>query len=175
MFFTVFNRKNCRRFQYAEHDFSSIIITISDPDKDNIIFLKTPENKIKAVLPLKFDDVDIYTAKPTDVIISDEDAKKIVAFVGKYKDSVDNIIVNCEGGVSRSAGCCAAIMLALTGDDSKIFNNPSKCPNMTVYRKVLNAFWDAGYFNREDESLSEITIKSKEEHNIDIWKIANEI
>ena len=175
MLFRVLNRKDAKNFQYLNHDYTSAIISITDSDKTNIVFEKTAENNIRSILLLKFDDVEAHSHAPNEVVISNEDAQKIVQFVNANKDKVDCFVVNCEGGVSRSAGCCAAIMLALTGDDSAIFNNPSKCPNMTVYRRVLNAFFEAGYFSDDTKSLSEEEIAEKEKDNIKIWREANNI
>lgn len=175
MLFKVLNRRDAKNFQYINHDYVSAIISITDSDKTNIAFKKTAENNIRSILLLQFDDVEAHSHAPNEVVISNEDTKKVVNFVNANKDKVDCFVVNCEGGVSRSAGCCAAIMLALTGDDSAIFNNPSKCPNMTVYRRVLNAFLDAGYFSESTENLSEEKICEKEKDNIKIWREANEI
>lgn len=175
MLFKVLNRRDAKNFQYINHDYVSAIISITDRDKTNIVFEKTAENNIRSILLLQFDDVEAHSHAPNEVVISNEDAKKIVNFVNANKNKVDCFVVNCEGGVSRSAGCCAAIMLALTGDDSAIFNNPSKCPNMTVYRKVLNAFLDAGYFSEDTKGLSEEEIVCKEKNNIEIWREANDI
>ena len=147
MLFKVFNRQDAKSFQYMKHDYVSAIISITDSNKTNIIFKKTAENNIRSILLLQFDDVEVNSHSKNEVVISNEDAQKIVSFVTANKDKVDCFVVNCEAGISRSAGCCAAIMLALTNDDSAIFNNPSKRPNMTVYRKVLNAFLDAGYLS----------------------------
>lgn len=145
MLFKVFNRRDAKNFQYIKHDYVSAIISITDSDKTNIMFEKTAENNIRSILLLQFDDVEAHSHNKNEIVISDEDAQAVVNFVSANKDKVDCFVVNCEAGVSRSAGCCAAIMLALTGNDSEIFNNPSKCPNMTVYRKILNAFLNAGY------------------------------
>ena len=175
MLFKVLNRRDAKNFQHMKHDYVSAIISITDSNKTNIVFEKTVENNIHSILLLQFDDVEAHSHAPNEVVISNEDAQNIVNFVNANKNKVDCFVVNCEGGVSRSAGCCAAIMLALIGDDSAIFNNPSKCPNMTVYRKVLNAFWDAGYFSEDTKVLSEEEIDCKEKHNIEIWREANEI
>ena len=170
MLFKVFNRQDAKTFQYMSHDYISAVISITDSDKNNIVFQKNSENNIRSVLLLQFDDVEAHSCGKNEVVISNEDAQNIVKFVNANKNKVDCFVVNCEGGVSRSAGCCAAIMLALIGDDSAIFNNPFKCPNMTVYRKVLNAFWDAGYFSEDTKGLSEEEINHKEKHNVEIWR-----
>ena len=44
--------------------------------------------------------------------------------------------------MSRSAGCCAAIMRMMYNEDSPVFNNGFFTPNMKVYRMILNAWLD---------------------------------
>lgn len=54
--------------------------------------------------------------------------------------------------VSRSAAVCAAIMRILCNDDMPVFTNSYFCPNMTVYREVLNAW--VNRLSDENESVS---------------------
>lgn len=165
----ILNRKEAKKFSYESHDFKSAIISITDTDKADVIFEKNEANGIRAVLRLKFDDVE--RDYKNEHCITKEDAENIVKFVNKNKNKVDKFIVHCEAGVSRSAGVGAAIMKALNGDDWDVFKNPLKCPNMKCYRTVLNAFVDAGYF--DEDPMEEI--KFKEETNIAKWKEFNEI
>ena len=165
----ILNRKEAKKFSYESHDFKTAIISITDTDKADVIFEKNEANGIRAVLRLKFDDVE--RDYKNEHCITKEDAENIVKFVNKNKNKVDKFIVHCEAGVSRSAGVGAAIMKALNGDDWDVFKNPLKCPNMKCYRTVLNAFADAGYF--DEDPMEEI--KFKEETNIAKWKEFNEI
>lgn len=165
----ILNRKEAKKFSYESHDFKTAIISITDTNKADVIFEKNEANGIKAVLRLKFDDVE--RDYKNEHCITKEDAESIVKFVNKNKNKVDKFIVHCEAGVSRSAGVGAAIMKALNGDDWDVFKNPLKCPNMKCYRTVLNAFIDAGYF--DEDPMEEI--KFKEETNIAKWKEFNEI
>ena len=165
----ILNRKEAKKFNCESHDFKTGIISITDTDKADVIFEKNEANGIKAVLRLKFDDVE--RDYKNEHCITKEDAENIVKFVNKNKNKVDKFIVHCEAGVSRSAGVGAAIMKALNGDDWDVFKNPLKCPNMKCYRTVLNAFADAGYF--DEDPMEEI--KFKEETNIAKWKEFNEI
>ena len=165
----ILNRKEAKKFSCESHDFKSAIISITDTDKADVIFEKNEINGIRAVLRLKFDDVE--RDYKNEHCITKEDAENIVKFVNKNKNKVDKFIVHCEAGVSRSAGVGAAIMKALNGDDWDVFKNPLKCPNMKCYRTVLNAFVDAGYF--DEDPMEEI--KFKEETNIAKWKEFNEI
>ncbi|MDY4790425.1 MAG: hypothetical protein SO179_07680 [Bacteroidales bacterium] len=165
----ILNRKEAKKFSYEPHDFKTAIISITDTDKADVVFEKNETNGIRAVLKLKFDDVE--RDYKNEHCITKEDAENIVKFVNKNKNKVDKFIVHCEAGVSRSAGVGAAIMKALNGDDWDVFKNPLKCPNMKCYRTVLNAFVDAGYF--DEDPMEEI--KFKEETNIAKWKEFNEI
>ena len=165
----ILNRKEAKKFSCESHDFKTAIISITDTDKADVIFEKNEVNGIRAVLRLKFDDVE--RDYKNEHCITKEDAESIVKFVNKNKNKVDKFIVHCEAGVSRSAGVGAAIMKALNGDDWDVFKNPLKCPNMKCYRMVLNAFADAGYF--DEDPMEEI--KFKEETNIAKWKEFNEI
>ena len=165
----ILNRKEAKKFSYESHDFKTAIISITDTDKADVTFEKNETNGIRAVLKLKFDDVE--RDYKNEHCITKEDAENIVKFVNKNKNKVDKFIVHCEAGVSRSAGVGAAIMKALNGDDWDVFKNPLKCPNMKCYRTVLNAFADAGYF--DEDPMEEI--KFKEETNIAKWKEFNEI
>ena len=165
----ILNRKEAKKFSYESHDFKTAIISITDTDKADVIFEKNEANGIKAVLRLKFDDVE--RDYKNEHCITKEDAENIVKFVNKNKNKVDKFIVHCEASVSRSAGVGAAIMKAINGDDWVVFNNPTMCPNMKCYRTVLNAFQDAGYF--DEDPMEEI--KFKEETNIVKWKEFNEV
>ena len=165
----ILSRKEAKKFSYEPHDFKTAIISITDTDKADVIFEKNKINGIRAILKLKFDDVE-RDSKDLHCIPK-EDAENIVKFVNKNKSKVDKFIVHCEAGVSRSAGVGAAIMKAINGDDWVVFNNPTMCPNMKCYRTVLNAFQDAGYF--DEDPMEDIQIK--EEINIAKWKEFNEI
>lgn len=170
MQFQVLNRKDAKAFSFKEHDYKTAIISITDVDKIGVIFSDNPNNGIRAILRLKFDDVERNFIKNQNCITK-EDGEAIVNFINKNKNKVDKIIVHCEAGVSRSAGVCAAIMKAINGDDWDIFNNPRFCPNMTCYRTVLDAFDKAGYFDEDPRE----EIQLKEETNIIKWKEFNEI
>ena len=135
MVFKVLSRSGAIAYSYKQNISKTEIISISDAYdsyphfNDNLNFSR--------ILYLKFDDVE----KGEPNCITTEDAKKITKFINTVNKSIEQIIVHCEAGVSRSAGVCAAIMKYLTGDDSEIFDNPKYCPNMTCYRAVLKEFY----------------------------------
>lgn len=71
-----------------------------------------------------------------------KDAVEILNFVGYYKDKVDLIAVNCEAGISRSAGISAALCVILNGPLSDMYYFANYCPNMLVYRKILDTYYE---------------------------------
>ena len=74
--------------------------------------------------------------------ITKEQAKQIATFVKKHYGNVEQIIVHCEAGISRSAGVAAAILKYFTNDDSQIFDSYKYRPNTLCYRNVLEALYD---------------------------------
>ena len=160
----VLSRADTIKFAKAPHDYKTIIISISNSYEYNKKLIKNSASNIQDILYLYFDDVDTrhkenyWWDSNNDSVFKDEfgnvytpiqkkDAKAIVDFVEKYKDSVDEIVVHCFAGVSRSAGVCAAIMKALTGKDNEIFGNDFFVPNMMCYSMVMEEFADRGYFD----------------------------
>lgn len=140
----IMNRERARRYAFAPHAETSVIISIRDNDEERVIFPAHAlmGNEIKAVCPVSFDDVDEVTVNPDGSMltgITKNDAAVIADFVDRYWNKVDIIIVHCSAGVSRSAGCAAAILKAYTGDDRQVFDNSKYRPNMRVYREVLGA------------------------------------
>lgn len=136
----VMNREKARKYSYEAHTHSSIIVSITDPESERNRFCNRYDNRIRRILHIQFDDID--TEKDGYYPISDDDAIKITEFVKRYADCVDRIIVHCEAGVSRSAGCAAALMKYYFGNDFAIFDNPYYKPNSLVYKKVLTRMFN---------------------------------
>ena len=141
----IMSRERAIKHCYNRHTRPTIIISISDP---NGIYHSAPvvheRTNIKAILRLCFSDADgpgcdVY-GKKVDIsgLMSDEDAEKVVRFVLRHSDS--DLIIHCDAGISRSAGVGAAIMKAINGDDSPVFDSGRYRPNMWCYRKTLEAF-----------------------------------
>ena len=134
------NRKDAIKYSYEPHSESSVIISISNSDEPSLPpFSKMQGNGIKKTLCLFFDDVELNDEKYRP--IDDDDAKKIVEFVKRWKNKVDTIIVHCSAGQSRSAGVMAAISKWMTGSDMWVFDHSYYKPNMSCYRTVLNEFY----------------------------------
>lgn len=102
------------------------IISISSYGKDIIQFSCKSLN-------LEFDDM----TEGEPHCMTAEDANKIVEFV---KSTSLPITVQCEGGVSRSAGVAAAIEEFYNKTVSDLWEDGVHTPNEWCYKLVLNAF-----------------------------------
>lgn len=126
--------------QEANANEPHIWISFHDPC-DNVINL--PPNKFrKANLQIPVHDLETGDDKPGSwfeghAIFNETHAKMVVDFVDCWKDQVSAIFVNCEAGISRSAGCAAAISIWLKGHDSKIAEGNGFHPNATVKGLIL--------------------------------------
>lgn len=146
----------------ARENLDEKIIIISITDKGERC-PKFAENKnILDILKLRFDDVEAWEYSSIDScksggvvehLMSDADAQSIIAFVNKYVNSVDRIVVHCNYGVSRSAAVCAAIMFLLNENDSKVFCNDNYEPNIYCYRTVLQAYFNHCPFEESEDNI----------------------
>jgi predicted protein tyrosine phosphatase len=93
-------------------------------------------------LYLHFEDFDTELPGWSIQPIQKEDAKKIATFVIANEHNGKNFIIQCDAGVSRSAGVAAALMEYFNGDASPIFDNLQYCPNMRCYRMVLEVLME---------------------------------
>ncbi len=109
----------------------SILISITTPDQIHPVF----NDQYISVFRLKFDDTDTDTSLK---IFNDKDAKNILDFV-YYHRNIDNIVINCDVGVSRSAGIGAALSYLLYGTDKPI-TDIKPLYNKKVYRVMINTF-----------------------------------
>ena len=90
-----------------------------------------------------FDDADVQI-HPSTQLITQVDSQNIVDFIiDSIKGGCDTVVVNCEAGMSRSAGCAAALSLIHNGSDKEIIKT-KPLYNRKVYREVLAAhYWDS--------------------------------
>jgi predicted protein tyrosine phosphatase len=63
------------------------------------------------------------------------DAKQVRRFIDKHVTEVENVVIHCEAGVSRSVGIAAALSRFMFGEDEVFFARG--VPNARVYQKVL--------------------------------------
>lgn len=137
----VLSRDDAVKFSHTTDYATYAIVSINDSKSHKPEFFDSPY--LEAVEYFFFDDLDceedrgefarMYT------VISDNDAASIAKFVNEWYNKVDILVIHCYAGISRSAGCAAAILEHFTGDASQIYNDKNKVPNKLVYEKVLNA------------------------------------
>jgi len=151
---TVLSRIRAKELSFKEIP-ECIIISINTNGVKNF-FAKN--NNIKDILFLTFDDVE--KDEGIEKCMTESQAMQVVAFINKW-DNIDNIIVHCDAGISRSSGVGAAILKAKNGDDSEIFDNGNFCPNMKCFRLVLEAFFI---------DIDEKEIEEKIDRNLKAWK-----
>jgi predicted protein tyrosine phosphatase len=66
---------------------------------------------------------------------TDEDARKILEFVQRHKDSAPNIVFQCQVGVGRSLAAYAAVMELYGGDATEALHRGTH--NRALYRRML--------------------------------------
>jgi len=135
-------------------------ITMTDPGKD---FVETPEHfgpSLVARLAFRFWDSEVVTDMPGGYwgplnpppalpleeaeLFQPQQAQKIVDFVRHYTCGagqvyIDTILVNCEGGHSRSPAVGAALAHIMGLKDLEMSLLRSKSPNGRVYTAIIDA------------------------------------
>lgn len=127
----ILSRKKAVRLSYQDMSIDRIIISISDLDKTHPRFNEN-NFSIKGILYLYFDDV--LNGEPG--AMTSNDAEKILNFIKHYYDACEQIVVQCEAGISRSAGVAAGICELLNIDNSYIFASEEYVPNKHCYQKI---------------------------------------
>ena len=137
--YKVMSRSACERYCRQKNDKPSVIISIkSSWDRIDPDVYSSPENGVKHILPLSFDDID--KEDDPDHCMQEGDGRAVADFINRYYDEADRIIVHCDGGISRSAGVAAAIMRVKERGDFPLFDSHRKHPNMTCYLMTLKGF-----------------------------------
>lgn len=112
----------------------SILISITDINSEHPRHSKY----FIDVLKLKFDDVD---SDKNGISMNNNHASSILSFIENYNNTINSIVVNCDAGLSRSAGVGAALSKILTGDDSHIFHFKPFL-NKHCYRTLLEEYYE---------------------------------
>lgn len=122
MYFNVLNRSLASKPEtYNVIDVPYLVISISSHEQPTNA-IPSNDNCVDKLF-LKFDDKSYETQETlahyegTVNPMKEEDAKKILDFVLKYKDDVNDIIVHCEAGISRSPAVAIALSEILNGKE----------------------------------------------------------
>ena len=133
----------------AEHwVFDEPYVHICVTSKDTKPVLTKDENRLD-VLYLIFDDatydetpkVSGYTKDEWQSkidLMTFEQAKEILSFFEKWKDKVKLLVVNCQAGLSRSAGIVAGICAVYGMNDDEAYR-PPRHPNVFVKTMIIKA------------------------------------
>lgn len=134
-------REKAIRLSYSDFDDAKIIISIRDPNKVKPEF-NINNSSIKDILYLSFYDISEETKSIFGGYesMSPIDAILIRDFVLKWQNEIDTIWVQCEMGMSRSAGIVAAIMEYFDMDSKEILESNQYYPNKLCYNLTKGAF-----------------------------------
>jgi predicted protein tyrosine phosphatase len=123
MIFKVLSRE---RVEYYCYNKNHIVISFRDP------------GTLPATMQENASRLDGLYLACTACSFDSDNAESILDFVDKYKNEVEMIIVNCELGISRSAGCASALSKLINGDNANIEEHPSLHPNKLIYKLILD-------------------------------------
>lgn len=118
-----------------------LVVSISTPHEPpaNIV----PGVSSLGVLKLQFYDMDRIIEGYNDILkdgmFNVKHARLILDFVRSHPDT-QQVIVHCDGGLSRSPGVAAALAHIVNGDDSELFQRHSGL-NRHVYRTILDVHY----------------------------------
>lgn len=135
------SREKAIRLSYSDFDDAKIIISIRDPNKVKPEF-NINNSSIKDILYLSFYDISEETKSIFGGYesMSPIDAILIRDFVLKWQGEIDAIWVQCEMGMSRSAGIAAAIMEYFDLNSKEILESNQYYPNRLCYNLTKGAF-----------------------------------
>ena len=120
-----------------KYDVPTAIISIVGLNDKYVIFADNPN--IKAIFRMKFNDLDLGEGRFTEFQEAvEEDFEGLKEFVDSLHDlNVEQLIIHCYGGISRSAAVGAAVNEYL-GLNENIWNNKIFFPNLHVYKLACN-------------------------------------
>ena len=137
----IFSREEAIKHSYTDFGRKKVIISIRDPHNEKAEFNKG-NSSIKDILYLSFYDISEETKSIFGGYesMSPIDAILIRDFVLKWQNEIDTIWVQCEMGMSRSAGIAVAIMEYFDIDSKEILENNQYYPNKLCYNLTKGAF-----------------------------------
>jgi predicted protein tyrosine phosphatase len=149
----IFNKFDIEKY---EEVMPHLVISIKEPNSPgcDVPRANLPENQYRmAELYLDFCDMDCRKNSPerlTEVgykLFCKDDARAILGIVKLMERDISVVLINCSGGISRSAGVGAALSL-LTGEGDARFFDPKGPynPNRFVYRTILDVAIAEGFY-----------------------------
>lgn len=133
----IMSRKEALRYSYLKEIPKTIIVSISSPEQVKPSFYVNNKNII-GIHYMYFHDNDLYAYYGKDCVLpKQEDINGLKIFIDTYKDSVEQIVVHCQAGISRSSATALAICEYLNIEND-ILTNDNYMPNKLVYKLVKN-------------------------------------
>lgn len=133
----VLSEKLAQKYSY-EITQKAIIISITCPPEDNVLF--ADNNNILDIFNMKFNDLDSDVDENYKAPIQ-SDFNGLKNFIDKYKDKIEEIVVHCGAGASRSPACALAICDYLKEKITyKNMEYSEMNYNKKVYSLALNEF-----------------------------------
>lgn len=154
----IMSKQECTLFSTKDLTEDYIIISINDTGYYTTIY-SNPH--IKDVLYLWFDDIWLKEHEDKELkLMNKYQANKIWNFINKYKDRVNNIIVHCTAGISRSGAVGCILARYLNRNDDYLLATGKYIPNKHVYKLMCEVFM-LGY--SEELFKEKIRIRNKGE------------
>ena len=121
---------------------NAAVISFSDPEESRLtgLFPVNYDGACGHVFRVDIEDIDKETLDERgcfdDFFPEAEEAAK---FIRENMKAGRDIICQCEYGVSRSAGCAAAVREFFFGDGIRVFADYRYMPNQLVFNKIYDA------------------------------------
>lgn len=137
MIISIKNIDEAINYSYSKLNKKIVIISITCLN-DTLPNFNMDNDNILDILELHFNDIE----RPYGdyKIPKKEDFIGLKEFIDKNIDIVDEIVVHCHAGISRSSATASAICKYLNIDDSFIWDSFMYHPNSLVYRLALEEF-----------------------------------
>ena len=136
----VMSEKMAELYSYKNNIPKSLIVSIRCPEEDRPKFNKTIEennenSQIYKIFEMQFNDLETDLETDQGILKAPtlNDFKGLKQFIDDNITAVEQIVVHCGAGVSRSAGCALAIAEYLNIDNN-IRTSNKYVPNMWVYK-----------------------------------------
>lgn len=119
-----------------------ILISITGPEAEGGEFIELESEYMLDRLYLRISDTNknSWSSTENSIYCDEKIAKEVYDFCKKYENDVEYILVQCDAGVSRSAGMAAALSKYYNGDDTPFFRSLGYIPNMEIYSTILKYF-----------------------------------
>lgn len=129
---TVMSQENALKYsKIAKKDL--IVVSIVGEKENPVVF---DGDKVTDIFRMYFEDIE----RPYGLskMPSREDFNGLKDFLDKNIDSVEEVVVHCYAGSSRSSACAVAIMRYLSEDDSFIWSSSDYVPNKLVLTHAID-------------------------------------